>query len=70
MPLISRSAPCSGISSQDRTAPRRGRTRTPARHFEGLIWADHGFKLLTHRTVASRASHVALLNYHFGNKEP
>jgi AcrR family transcriptional regulator len=36
---------------------------------EGLI-ADHGFKPLTHRTIASRAeAHVALLNYHFGSKE-
>ena len=35
---------------------------------EGLI-ADHGFKPLTHRTIASRAeAHVALLNYHFGSK--
>jgi AcrR family transcriptional regulator len=36
---------------------------------EGLI-AAHGFKPLTHRTIASRAeAHVALLNYHFGSKE-
>src|SRR5690348_5786048 len=36
---------------------------------EGLI-AEHGFKPLTHRTIASRAdAHVALLNYHFGSKE-
>jgi AcrR family transcriptional regulator len=36
---------------------------------EALI-ADHGFKPLTHRTIASRAeAHVALLNYHFGSKE-
>ena len=36
---------------------------------EALI-AEHGFKPLTHRTIASRAeAHVALLNYHFGSKE-
>jgi AcrR family transcriptional regulator len=36
---------------------------------EALI-ADHGFKPLTHRTIAARAeAHVALLNYHFGSKD-
>jgi len=36
---------------------------------EHLI-ADLGFRSLTHRLIAHRADvHVALLNYHFGNKE-
>jgi AcrR family transcriptional regulator len=36
---------------------------------EALI-ADVGFRSLTHRLIAHRADvHVALLNYHFGNKE-
>jgi AcrR family transcriptional regulator len=36
---------------------------------EALV-ASQGFKPLTHRTIATRAeAHVALLNYHFGNKE-
>jgi AcrR family transcriptional regulator len=63
----------SSLSSegQPRTEKRRG-DDTRARLLdavEGLI-ADHGFKPLTHRTIASRAeAHVALLNYHFGSKE-
>jgi len=56
---------------QPRSERRRG-DDTRARLLdavEGLI-ADHGFKPLTHRTIASRAdAHVALLNYHFGSKE-
>lgn len=36
---------------------------------EALI-AEQGFRSLTHRLIAQRADvHVALLNYHFGNKE-
>jgi AcrR family transcriptional regulator len=60
---------------QSETPPRTERRRgddTRGRLLdavEGLI-ADHGFKPLTHRTIASRAeAHVALLNYHFGSKE-
>ena len=62
-------------SLQPETPPRTERRRgddTRGRLLdavEGLI-ADHGFKPLTHRTIASRAeAHVALLNYHFGSKE-
>ena len=58
-------------TSNGRTERRRG-DDTRSRLLdavEGLI-ADHGFKPLTHRTIASRAeAHVALLNYHFGSKE-
>jgi len=60
-----------GASTPGRTERRRG-DDTRSRLLdavEGLI-ADHGFKPLTHRTIASRAeAHVALLNYHFGSKE-
>jgi AcrR family transcriptional regulator len=60
-----------GSSTSGRTERRRG-DDTRSRLLdavEGLI-ADHGFKPLTHRTIASRAeAHVALLNYHFGSKE-
>jgi len=60
-----------GTSTPGRTERRRG-DDTRSRLLdavEGLI-ADHGFKPLTHRTIASRAeAHVALLNYHFGSKE-
>ena len=63
------------LSSLNDTSPRTERRRgddTRGRLLdavEGLI-ADHGFKPLTHRTIASRAeAHVALLNYHFGSKE-
>ena len=65
-----------GLSSIGSDAPARSERRrgddTRSRLLdavEGLI-ADHGFKPLTHRTIASRAeAHVALLNYHFGSKE-
>jgi AcrR family transcriptional regulator len=60
-----------GTSTPGRTERRRGGdTRSRLLDaVEGLI-ADHGFKPLTHRTIASRAeAHVALLNYHFGSKE-
>jgi AcrR family transcriptional regulator len=60
-----------GTSTPGRSERRRG-DDTRSRLLdavEGLI-ADHGFKPLTHRTIASRAeAHVALLNYHFGSKE-
>jgi AcrR family transcriptional regulator len=60
-----------GTPTPGRTERRRG-DDTRSRLLdavEGLI-ADHGFKPLTHRTIASRAeAHVALLNYHFGSKE-
>jgi len=60
-----------GTETPARTERRRG-DDTRGRLLdavEGLI-ADHGFKPLTHRTIASRAeAHVALLNYHFGSKE-
>jgi AcrR family transcriptional regulator len=60
-----------GTSTSGRSERRRG-DDTRSRLLdavEGLI-ADHGFKPLTHRTIASRAeAHVALLNYHFGSKE-
>jgi AcrR family transcriptional regulator len=60
-----------GSETSRRTERRRG-DDTRSRLLdavEGLI-ADHGFKPLTHRTIASRAeAHVALLNYHFGSKE-
>lgn len=60
-----------GTPTPPRTERRRG-DDTRSRLLdavEGLI-ADHGFKPLTHRTIASRAeAHVALLNYHFGSKE-
>jgi len=54
-----------------RTERRRG-DDTRARLLDAVeaLIADHGFKPLTHRTIASRAdAHVALLNYHFGSKE-
>ena len=57
------------------TTPRSERRRgddTRARLLDAVeaLIADHGFKPLTHRTIASRAeAHVALLNYHFGSKE-
>ena len=56
-------------------APRNERRRgddTRARLLDAVeaLIADHGFKPLTHRTIALRAeAHVALLNYHFGSKE-
>jgi AcrR family transcriptional regulator len=56
---------------QPRTERRRG-DDTRARLLDAVeaLIADHGFKPLTHRTIASRAdAHVALLNYHFGSKE-
>jgi AcrR family transcriptional regulator len=60
-----------GTDTPTRTERRRG-DDTRSRLLdavEGLI-AEHGFKPLTHRTIASRAeAHVALLNYHFGSKE-
>jgi AcrR family transcriptional regulator len=71
MPLDHSLAVSPGESSPPRTERRRG-DDTRGRLLdavEGLI-ADHGFKPLTHRTIASRAeAHVALLNYHFGSKE-
>jgi AcrR family transcriptional regulator len=54
-----------------RTERRRG-DDTRARLLDAVeaLIADHGFKPLTHRTIASRAeAHVALLNYHSGSKE-
>ncbi len=69
-PSIMRSALCkpklplapNGVAATTREAVCSTRSK-------GLI-ADHGFKPLTHRTIASRAeAHVALLNYHFGSKE-
>ena len=54
-----------------RTERRRG-DDTRARLLDAVeaLIADHGFKPLTHRTIASRAeAHVALLNYHFGSKD-
>lgn len=58
-------------SSTGRTERRRGDdTRSRLLDAVEALIADHGFKPLTHRTIASRAeAHVALLNYHFGNKE-
>jgi AcrR family transcriptional regulator len=56
---------------QPRTERRRG-DDTRGRLLDAVeaLIADHGFKPLTHRTIASRAeAHVALLNYHFGSKE-
>ncbi len=57
--------------STPRTERRRG-DDTRGRLLDAVeaLIADHGFKPLTHRTIASRAdAHVALLNYHFGSKE-
>jgi AcrR family transcriptional regulator len=57
--------------TQPRTERRRG-DDTRGRLLDAVeaLIADHGFKPLTHRTIASRAeAHVALLNYHFGSKE-
>jgi AcrR family transcriptional regulator len=60
------------VSTETNRTERRRGDDTRARLLdavEGLI-AEHGFKPLTHRTIASRAeAHVALLNYHFGSKE-
>lgn len=58
-------------ASSPRAERRRG-DDTRARLLDAVeaLIADHGFKPLTHRTIASRAeAHVALLNYHFGSKE-
>ena len=58
-------------SETPRTEKRRG-DDTRGRLLDAVeaLIADHGFKPLTHRTIASRAeAHVALLNYHFGSKE-
>ena len=60
-----------GIEPPARTERRRG-DDTRGRLLDAVeaLIADHGFKPLTHRTIASRAeAHVALLNYHFGSKE-
>jgi len=71
MPLDHALGSIGGAETPQRTERRRG-DDTRGRLLdavEGLI-ADHGFKPLTHRTIASRAeAHVALLNYHFGSKE-
>jgi AcrR family transcriptional regulator len=58
-------------TSNGRTERRRGDdTRSRLLDAVEALIADHGFKPLTHRTIASRAeAHVALLNYHFGSKE-
>ena len=58
-------------STPGRTERRRGDdTRSRLLDAVEALIADHGFKPLTHRTIASRAeAHVALLNYHFGSKE-
>ena len=60
-----------GMDTQQRTERRRGDdTRSRLLDAVEALIADHGFKPLTHRTIASRAeAHVALLNYHFGSKE-
>jgi AcrR family transcriptional regulator len=60
-----------GTSTSGRTERRRGDdTRSRLLDAVEALIADHGFKPLTHRTIASRAeAHVALLNYHFGSKE-
>ena len=58
-------------ADEPRTERRRG-DDTRGRLLDAVeaLIADHGFKPLTHRTIASRAeAHVALLNYHFGSKE-
>jgi AcrR family transcriptional regulator len=60
-----------GTEPPARTERRRG-DDTRGRLLDAVeaLIADHGFKPLTHRTIASRAeAHVALLNYHFGSKE-
>jgi AcrR family transcriptional regulator len=60
-----------GTETAHRPERRRG-DDTRARLLDAVeaLIADHGFKPLTHRTIASRAeAHVALLNYHFGSKE-
>lgn len=60
-----------GSETHPRTERRRG-DDTRGRLLDAVeaLIADHGFKPLTHRTIASRAeAHVALLNYHFGSKE-
>jgi AcrR family transcriptional regulator len=60
-----------GTEAPARTERRRG-DDTRGRLLDAVeaLIADHGFKPLTHRTIASRAeAHVALLNYHFGSKE-
>jgi AcrR family transcriptional regulator len=59
------------MDTPQRTERRRG-DDTRGRLLDAVeaLIADHGFKPLTHRTIASRAeAHVALLNYHFGSKE-
>ena len=60
-----------GMDTPQRTERRRGDdTRSRLLDAVEALIADHGFKPLTHRTIASRAeAHVALLNYHFGSKE-
>ena len=60
-----------GMDTQQRTERRRGDdTRSRLLDAVEALIADHGFRPLTHRTIASRAeAHVALLNYHFGSKE-
>ena len=59
------------MDTPQRTERRRGDdTRSRLLDAVEALIADHGFKPLTHRTIASRAeAHVALLNYHFGSKE-
>jgi AcrR family transcriptional regulator len=60
-----------GAETPPRSERRRGDdTRSRLLDAVEALIADHGFKPLTHRTIASRAeAHVALLNYHFGSKE-
>ena len=64
-----------GAFPAEQPAPRAERRRgddTRGRLLDAVeaLIAEHGFKPLTHRTIASRAeAHVALLNYHFGSKE-
>lgn len=54
-----------------RPAPLRGAaTRDALLDAAEILIADHGFHTPSHRMIAGEAgAHVALVNYHFGNKE-